>query len=321
MAVTKTLIKSRAADDPSTASILTYVNGELCQDNVDAMFVTLFIGILDTRTGALGYSNAGHNPPYLKRRDGVAQKLMPHGPVAGVLDGMVYGEGRETLAAGDLVYMYTDGVTEEINTAGRFFSDARLEEIIGAHVTRSAKGIVDDTVVAVEQFRGDKDAEDDVTVLAIEFIGHGPQATAAAEFDIAVLNDLSQMALVEERFAAFAAAHKIHKDIKGKMGVIFDDLLNNIISYAYDDSAAHEIEVRVRLRDGRLSVTVSDDGKPFNPLTRAAPDTSLPLHDRKVGGLGIHLVRQLADEISYQRRTGRNEVTLSLLVDPPAGES
>ena len=121
MAVTKTLIRLRAADDPSTASILTHVNGELCQDNANAMFVTLFIGILNTRTGALGYSNAGHIPPYLKRRDGTAQNLMPHGPVAGIAEGMFYGEGRETLGAGDFFYMYTDGVTEERDTAGRFF--------------------------------------------------------------------------------------------------------------------------------------------------------------------------------------------------------
>ena len=77
----------------------------------------------------------------------------------------------------------------------------------------------------------------------------------------------------------------------------------------------------MRLRDGRLTVTTSDDGKPFNPRARAAPDTSLPLQDRKVGGLGIHLVRHLADEISYRRLTGRNEVSLTLLINPPDGES
>ena len=178
--------------------------------------------------------------------------------------------------------------------------------------------MVDDTVLAVERFRGEKDAEDDVTVLALEFIGDGSTQATATELALTLQNDLAQIAFVEERFDEFAAAHSMPKDVKYKMGVIFNDLLNNIISYGYTDSGEHEIEVRVRLRDGRLT---SDDGKPFNPLARAAPDTSLPLQDRKVGGLGIHLVRHLADEITYRRLTGRNEVSLTLLINPPDGES
>ena len=321
MAVTKTLIKSRAANDPSTASILTHVNGELCQGNTNAMFVTIFIGILNTRTGALGYTNAGHNPPYLKRRDGASQKLAPHGPVAGIAEGLVYGEGSETLSPGDLLYMYTDGVTEEMDTKCKFFSVKRLEKFVRSQTVRSAKAVVDNTVLAVRRFRGEKEAEDDVTVLAIEFFGDMPKREMSEELHMIVQNEYSEIARVEERFGEFATARGIPEDLKNKMYVIFDDLLNNVISYAYPDGGAHDIEVRAQHRDNRLIVTIADDGIPFNPLLRSVPDTSMPLEDRRVGGLGILLVRQLADDMSYQRRIDKNELTLTLVVGPPDDES
>jgi len=89
-------------------------------------------------------------------------------------------------------------------------------------------------------------------VLALEFIGDGSTQVTATELALTLQNDLAQIAFVEERFDEFAAAHSMPKDVKNKMGVIFDDLLNNIISYGYTDSGEHEIGVRVRLRDGRL---------------------------------------------------------------------
>ena len=77
------------------------------------------------------------------------------------------------------------------------------------------------------------------------------------------------------------------------------------------------IKMTAARRDDRVIVTVSDDGTPFNPLLRAAPEAGLSLEDRRVGGLGIHLVRHLADDISYRRLSDKNELTLTLLVDPP----
>jgi anti-sigma regulatory factor (Ser/Thr protein kinase) len=94
------------------------------------------------------------------------------------------------------------------------------------------------------------------------------------------------------------------------MGLAFDDLLNNVISYAFRDEDEHEIDIRAELAGKRLTVTISDDGIPFNPLGIRAPDTSLSLEAREVGGLGIHLVRNMVDEISYQRRVDKNVLSV-----------
>ena len=92
--------------------------------------------------------------------------------------------------------------------------------------------------------------------------------------------------------------------------MVFDELLNNIISYAYQDDEEHEIEVRVEAAGERLVVSIADDGIPFNPFDAAKPDTGLALEERTLGGLGIHLVLKVMDKVAYQRRTNKNVLTL-----------
>jgi PAS domain S-box-containing protein len=310
MAMAKTLIKSRAADDRSTASILTHVNDELSVDNNKCMFVTIFSGILNIRTGELLYTNAGHNPPYLKRKDGTLQRLdQRHGPVIGAVEGMVYAERRDTMEPGDLLLLYTDGVTEAMDVGDRLFSENRLEQLLASMDTDDADKVVDNTVVAVKAFEGEAEQADDITVLALAFHG-SPEDALMAERRITIKNHLPEIAAVNEKFETFAEEFGVPRPIAMKFNLIFDDVLNNVISYAYHDDDEHDIEVRMELAGERLIVTITDDGVPFNPLSVAAPRTDLALEDREAGGLGIHLVRNLVDNVSYQRRIDKNVLTL-----------
>jgi PAS domain S-box-containing protein len=180
MAMAKTLIKSRAADDRSTASILTHVNDELSVDNQACMFVTVFAGILNIRSGELVYTNAGHNPPYIKRKDGTLQRLdQRHGPAIGAMEGLVYKEERDRLQPGDLLFLYTDGVTEAIDTEDHLFSEDRLKDLLTAKSTKGAQTAVDHTVAAVRAFEGEAEQTDDITVLALEFHGRPEEALRA----------------------------------------------------------------------------------------------------------------------------------------------
>ncbi len=315
MAVTKTLIKSRATDDPSTASIVTHVNDELSSDNPNKMFVTLFIGILNIRSGEFDYTNAGHNPPYLMRTGGPPEAMSArHGPIVGAVNGMVYRKGTDVMHPGDILHMYTDGVTEEMDTDGQLFSDERLAALISTQTIDSVEAAVDKTISAVKSFRGEKDAEDDVTVLAIQFFG-APMKASAAGLHVIVKNELSEITTVQERFQEFGKTHGYSKDLERKMDMIIDELLGNVILYAFSESGEHEIEITAEQVRNRLTVTISDDGVPFNPLLNAPPEISLATRDRTIGGLGILLVRKTADDILYQRRIDKNVVTLIIHVD------
>ena len=310
MAVTKTLVKSRAANDFSPASILTHVNDELGRENDSCMFVTLFMGILDVKTGALAYTNAGHNPPYFLPRDGTAVRLdRCHGPVIGAMEGMVYQEDKVTVSPGDLLFLYTDGVTEAMDVKQQLYSEERLAALLSSRDFGSVEEIVDVTVADVWRFQGEGEQADDVTVLAVQFFGE-PEGEALQVLELSITNRVDEITRVNQSFNAFAKRHGIAAAVRRKMNVVFDELLSNIVSHAYRDEGEHTIDLRAELSADRLAITITDDGRPFNPFTSAAPDTAVSMEERQMGGLGIHLVRNMMDEVSYKRRTDKNVVIL-----------
>ena len=94
------------------------------------------------------------------------------------------------------------------------------------------------------------------------------------------------------------------------VAIALDELLNNTISYGYPPDEDREIELRVEISRARLFVVIRDDGIPFNPLNAPEPSTALSLEDRELGGLGLHLVRKMMDDVAYQRLPDKNVVTL-----------
>ena len=310
MAVTKTLIKSRATDDFSTASIITHVNDELSRDNEAYMFVTIFMGILDIKTGALVYTNAGHNPPYIIREDDSIERLdQKHGPVVGAMDGLAYKEDKTNLTRGDMLLLYTDGITEAMDPAKNLFSEKRLAELLSSQKHKSAEEVVQSTVIEVKRFEDGMDQADDITVLGAQYFGI-LQETEDPVLEMVVQNRLPEIERFKKSFNTFSEQYDIPTPVRRKMNVVFDELLNNIITYAYRDEDEHSIEIKVELSGDRLTVSITDDGIPFNPFGVETPDTKLPLEERKTGGLGIHLVRKVMDKVSYQRRIDKNVITL-----------
>ncbi|NPU85145.1 MAG: SpoIIE family protein phosphatase [Syntrophaceae bacterium] len=172
MAVTITLMKGIARRNIDPADILERINGELCRENDSLMFVTVFCGILDVRTGELRYSNAGHNPPVLRSLGGSACWLpVPEGILLGVFKDAVYRTERIRFVPGDEILLYTDGVTEALNPEKGFFGDARLLRTVDEKMDRDPAGLVGRIVDSVRTFADTEPQSDDITVLAVRWTG------------------------------------------------------------------------------------------------------------------------------------------------------
>lgn len=115
---------------------------------------------------------------------------------------------------------------------------------------------------------------------------------------------------VNAAFAEFAEAHSLPAGVRRSVNVALDDLLANVLSHGRTGREPCSVTVEVKLDHERVTVTLTDDGPPFDPLAQAAPDTRLSVEKRPIGGLGIHLVGQLMDQVNYQRREGHNVVVL-----------
>lgn len=172
MAMTKLLIKSRASDDKMPAKILTRVNADLAKDNPTCMFVTVFLATINLRTGQVTYTNAGHNPPMIKRASGDVDEVPDaHGPVLGAMEGMEYGESSINLGPGDVLLVFTDGVTEAMNKEGSLYSDARLLQTIQNISEISADSILKTVCRSVDDFALGAEQADDITMITLQYTG------------------------------------------------------------------------------------------------------------------------------------------------------
>jgi sigma-B regulation protein RsbU (phosphoserine phosphatase) len=172
MAVTKTLLKAESGEEIGVNQMLSRVNDELCEGNDMSMFATVFCGIVDTRTGEMEYSNAGHNPPVLIRRAGNPEFLPTSGALPlGAFECSPYSSGTLTLGKGDTLVIYSDGVTEAMNKEEKLFTEERLlrtlRQVNGSPTDELIKKILADT----HGFAADAPQSDDITILALKYNG------------------------------------------------------------------------------------------------------------------------------------------------------
>lgn len=168
MAMSRSMLKATALRALAPGDCLQHVNSLLCLDNSAQMFVTVFYGLLNTRTGEMEYSNGGHNPPVLLRRRGAVEVLeRTGGTVLGVLDEARYAVKRALLQPGDGIFLYTDGITEAMDAAGVLFSDRRLLGVLRAGGAATPATLVRNVVNAVQCYAADVEQSDDITALCV----------------------------------------------------------------------------------------------------------------------------------------------------------
>ena len=169
MAVSRTLIRATGIRGVSPAECITYVNHLLTKESVNCMFVTMFYGIYNIRTGEIVYCNAGHNPPYLIKASGAVEPLpMPEDVIVGVIDDMEYHETVLQLDKGDMLLMFTDGVNEAMNPQLEEYGDDRLENTLRSLAGSSCQETIDGVKKSVAAFTEGAEQSDDITIQALK---------------------------------------------------------------------------------------------------------------------------------------------------------
>ena len=138
----------------------------------------------------------------------------------------------------------------------------------------------------------------------------GDGADVGEKLNLSIVNDLAELSRVAESVDEFCASLAIPASCAFKLNVALEELLTNTISYGYDDAGRHEIAIDIECEGETIVTELSDDARPFDPLTAPSPDLDTAIEDRRIGGLGIHLVKTLMDDVVYAYRDGRNHITL-----------
>ncbi len=311
-----------ARSEANPGSILRELDARLSQGNDACMFVTAGCGHVDGETGEVQYASAGHELPLVRRLDGTTVSLAAEGGPALGLDlgaGFPLCTGR--LAPGDAILLWTDGVTEAFAADGSVFGLERLRTVVAGTPADALDTLPARLAEAVERFSAGGGPRDDLALLAVQYrpAGVAFDASEGECWRLSVAAEPEDVARAQRRIEAILRARGVPLETVHDCALVAEEVLANIMEHAYAGQPGWAgVEVRVRAEEIRLRF--EDTGPPFNPLDQPAPDLDAPLTSRRVGGLGILLIRHLVDACEYARDGGTNVLTASRR-RPPAATS
>ena len=297
----KTTIKDLAESGLAPDEIFTLANKRLCENNDAGMFVTAWLGILDLKTGALKFVNAGHNPPLVCHEDGEFEYLKARGGmVLAGMDGVKYKTNELCLSPGDKIFLYTDGVTEATNDKNELYGEERLLSLANKNITKTPQQLIAAVKDDVDVFVGDAPQFDDITMLAVSV------NYVKGDEKIKVIPNEKSFAAVQSFAEDLTKKLAVVPKVSNKVNIAFDEIYSNIVNYSNADIA----EIKYEIVGGKLILTFSDNGTPYNPLETKEPDVTLSAEDRKIGGLGIFMVKKMTESMEYKYENERNILSI-----------
>ena len=309
MAVTRSTFRTVSAHETMPDRIVTTMNKTIADMNKNHMFVTLFVGVLDLPTGRLRYCNAGHDAPLLVGSDVEILPCDSNIPV-GFMPQWKYTMEETQLSTDTTIFLFTDGLSEAMNTNEDMFLKERINEVAVralANHQQEPRLLISQMTEAVHQFVGDAEQSDDLTMMAIQYIW---QQSDIHLQSIMLPNNTQEVprlnAFVKEVCQNVGFDDRVTMEVR----IAVEEAVVNVMRYAYPQGKHGEVKIEAAHNDQRLKFTIIDSGKPFDPTIQSEVDTTLPAKKRNLGGLGIHIIRQNMDSMNYERIDTLNVLTL-----------
>ncbi|MCL2064295.1 MAG: SpoIIE family protein phosphatase [Candidatus Cloacimonetes bacterium] len=366
MVIAKILIQNNAFANKRPAELFEAVNISLCENNDTGMFVTAFMGYYDISNGKFVYVNAGHNPPLIMSKqfyhtenkddldfsdiDFTYLKSKPSN-ILGWKKNAVFREEEIVLGAGDIIYLYTDGITEAMNPELELFSENRLLDVINKNKDLPLMDILANIKKEIENYAAGTEQADDITMLALK-INHPEPVEISDDFKVIkedviedtvhienenLSNGFEDLNLSTSRNSIYLEAdvqnltkafdfindelliYNCPQMVQNNILIAVEEVFANIVDHAYEIENSQidtqYLTLSIFVEQSKVIITFEDLGKPFNPLEIPPPIFNVPLVERSIGGLGVYLVQQIMDNISYKRIDNKNILTLEKNMD------
>lgn len=314
MAVTRSLFRSVSSRIEDPGQIMSQINNAMSEMNENSMFVTLFIGVLDLHTGNLTYSNAGHCAPVLLGEKPTPVEMDANIPV-GIMADWQFTSQSVTLKPGQTLFIYTDGLTEAENATHKQFGEERMMEVLAKSGT-APRPLIENIIQEVHSFVGQAEQSDDLTMLAVQFTKpRVSEPTHIISNSIILHNDVQEVPVMTDFVEKTAEQANLDPSVTMSLTLAIEEAVANIMKYAYPEGEVGPIEINATINDGSLSFTIKDSGTPFDPTQVKKADITLSAEEREIGGLGIHLIRNIMDTVEYHHTTNQNILTLTKNID------
>jgi sigma-B regulation protein RsbU (phosphoserine phosphatase) len=225
--------------------------------------------------------------------------------VLGCINDIEYREEETCLEPGDIIYLYTDGVTEAMNSGRDLFSEERMVEVIQANKNSSPIELISIMKREIDSFAGGYDQADDITQLALQIHRYSEQNQGDSEIkELVIEADIANLNKVMDFLNAELESINCPSILKAQIQVVAEEVFTNIVNYAYIKPGGKAV-ISIKTGD-EVKIKFEDFGLPFNPLEKPVPVLDRASKNREIGGLGIHLVRQFMDTVEYSRAGNRN---------------
>ena len=304
MAVIHSMFRMASVHENDPSRIMQTINETACEGNESNMFVTLFVGVLDLPTGRLCYCNAGHDAPYIIDHQQLSSVDCDANLPIGVFSDVTFSHQETQLPSGSTIFLYTDGLTEAKKARNQFFGEKRTKAVLTecAAAQLTSRQMLESITEAVHRYVGDAEQSDDLTMLAIRYT---PQTDS-----LLITNDIHEVPKLNDFQKSVYAKLNIEKSLARRLQLAVEEAVVNVIEYAYPIMTEGPIEIRMMSDGHRLKVMILDSGIAFDPTSKKRADITPSVEDRQIGGLGIHLYRELMDSIHYERKDEKNILTL-----------
>jgi len=296
--VTRLLVKQGLASN----EILRRLNEVLYHDlDRSGHFISMFCLLLNVETWEGSYANAGHNPPIWRTGRGTTLKTLDAtGPLLGIFDDTTFEQEHFTMAPGDALVLYTDGIPEARDKQGEMFGEERLQALVARTGSSNAQRIVDNIMMEVRQHQPRR-LMDDVTLVVLKAgaLTGGPElerAAASVGYRVAgALGNVPQIRhWLEERLTDWNMSQRVIDDL----ALAVTEVCTNVVRHGYQGKASGDIELELTLEGGAVRVCILDTAAPYQPPTRPQEPTG----ELAEGGYGLALIHNVVDHVHYERR-------------------
>lgn len=285
MSAAVNLFRAAGVRAASPKEIMEEMNAILSENNPSLTFVTAFVGCLRIPSGELIYCNAGHCAPLIRNGQTTREIVMEPNIPLGFDGGYSFVEQGCMLGEGDTLVLYTDGVTEARNSEREMLGLKRWSDIVAKN---------EDLPNAIKHFIGQAEPTDDITLMTI------CKESPVLPMTINVPCREDQWPVLRNAIHSFGLCIGMERKALKKYEVAAEEAIVNILHY----SQANDIEIVLSSQDSAFTIQLMDDGLPFDP-TEHTPNNKT-IDERQIGGMGIHLIRQIVDEMHYERKEEKN---------------
>lgn len=310
MSATVNLFRSTVRRLQSPKSIMEDINAVLSDNNPSLMFVTAFIGRLHITTGEVLYCNAGHLPPIVIKNQKSDNEnstreidVIPNIPL-GYKGTFRFEEQGTMLGKNETLLLYTDGITEARNEKREMLGVQRWRKMAAETIPLAGSDSINAIRKACVRYIGRAEQTDDMTIMTIRLTNDVQPLTLHLE------NRLDQLPVFRNALHNYGLCAGLDKRTLKRLEVALEEAVVNIINYSQATAIELRVESQKSKDERQFCIKISDNGTIFDPTAQKEVDTAKNAEERQIGGLGIALLRQMADELYYQRLDNKNILTI-----------